>query len=71
MMPEPESSSAIRLVAFGLRLRVDAVAHFLAESRAEPGPHSLSAAAFHASSLRQYAAAAPGRLRSHSPEGGS
>lgn len=55
MMPEPESSAALRLAAYGLALRVHSLAYFLHVARDRLDPATLSAAGYHAASLRSYA----------------
>jgi hypothetical protein len=67
--PPTPLADAARLVALGLRLRLEAVAHFAAEAHEPDNRHALSAAEHHAGALRRYADAAPVRLRTYM-EGG-
>lgn len=51
-------SRRLALHLYGIRLRADALEHFLRESRLDPSRRNLSAAAHHAAALRRRAQAA-------------
>jgi hypothetical protein len=56
MMPPPARPPRVVDVVAMLRLRSEAVAHFVAEARRERTPSALSAAQFHAAGMRRYSA---------------